>query len=428
MKENNNFNNGNQDLKDEVEIFDLDFEGDTEIIIDESKSPIDSDNTKTYQEPHSLNNNNKEYEIIDFENIGYNDVEHPKDENILSKEPVIELNRENFNNVNPPITEQTSNENSPIVEIRTPNLEHLSNDIPVEGVSYEPNINNVYETNSNNVNINNNIQENDNNFDFDEEVKNKKSFAFLAPVIITTLIIGLTIYFVLDRETNNTKPTHTKPNTQQQVINESNKPWSGTYTNDKGTLEIYQIDESTIAFLINVSNSVSSGRATVLNKTNTAEEKNFDKYNFVLEENKINFSTDSKNFENGIFTKTKEYTKEDYFKSNYGDPTYLNSKINGIFKNGDTTIKIYQTSASQARMMISKGFSLYSTPINIKNNELVTTDNSFNGVEKIKIAIDDNSITVTSSSTDENGLLNKVNGTYQKNSPYTIDDIIKLDL
>jgi len=244
--------------------------------------------------------------------------------------------------------------------------------------------------------------------------------------IILIAVITIVAFLLLNnsdkKESPKRKESNTNMNTNSNTNSNIKTNWSGIYENNEGTITIYQINEELLHFDLALNGGNASGSANI--SENVAEGKIFSTYTFTWNNWKIEFTTNDEDLKAGYFTKKEDYSKEQYYKDNYGDPSYLNSSINGVFKKDDSTITIYQTKESQAEILISQKFSVYSMSIPIVNGALSIEQESFGDIEKINITFTNDSITVTASSSDTDSLLNRINGSYKKEKSYTMDDIL----
>lgn len=221
-----------------------------------------------------------------------------------------------------------------------------------------------------------------------------------------------------------TQQPETNNNTNNTNTNCSTTPiWNGVYTNGANSIKLYQISPSEINYTGNINNSWLIGTADEI-VGNKAIGEIFDTYTFELCNNTLNFSTTDEELQAATFTRTSDYTKNDYYTDNFGDPAYLNTELNGIFKNGNLTLKLYQTSSTEASILIT-GNGYYGTNVNVVGNTIDYEDESFGETEKINITISGNTLTLICSDTDPDGMLNSFSGTYTKESNYTMDQIIQ---
>ena len=265
---------------------------------------------------------------------------------------------------------------------------------------------------SSNVTINNNNESSSNN---------KKKKTPIVPISILVLFIVVIAFVALKfgNFNNNTSGENNNSGIDES-FNEIN--WNGVYENERGIIYIYKLNDEEISFNAQIDGTYYQGTADI--KGNIAEGEIFNTYTFKLNGVNLEFSSDDTDVKSGVFVKTKNYTKEDYYKENYGDPKYLETVFNGVFEKDGTTISIYQTNEDTVSMRILSGMSLYGRNLSINGNELVYENEVFGEISKINITVTENELNIVSSSTDEDSLLNKVSGTYPKTKNYTLDDVL----
>lgn len=279
---------------------------------------------------------------------------------------------------------------------------------------------NIQYNNQTGYNTNNNIPNNN---------KKKSKLPIIIGILLVVIIAAVAVFLLMrkdDKKTEKKEPekqennTNTNQNTNTNTNITTN--WSGVYENSDGTITIYQDSNEKLHYEVSLNSGSAFGSAKI--SGNKAEGKIFGTYTFVLDGTQIQFTTTDEDLKAGTFTKKSEYSKENYYEDNFGDSSYLNTNVNGVFQNDNTTIKIYQTEESKAMITITNNNHVYSTPITINNGSLVLDEESFGETEKINITISSDSITVVASSSDTSKILNRISGSYKKTKPYTIDDIL----
>lgn len=223
----------------------------------------------------------------------------------------------------------------------------------------------------------------------------------------------------LNNDQNNNQPENNTNETCQTPI-----IWNGVYTNGENTITLYQIESDKINYTVNINSHLITGIADEIIE-NKASGEIFETHTFELCNETLTFTTTDKDIPTTIFTKNKDYTQTDFYKDSYGDPAFLNTELNGIFKKDNTTIKLFQTSQTSAILTIINDNYHFNKSINVNGNTLSYEDDFFDEVQKINITITNNTLVLTASSTDQESNLNKCDGTYTKESAYTIEQIIK---
>lgn len=290
------------------------------------------------------------------------------------------------------------------------NGNNTTNDV-IEQLITEP-INQVQTNNVQDYNLQNN------------ENKNKgRKFWILLLIIVVAVVVG--VLFYLNRDFNN--DSDGDDNLVENPNDEGNNKilWNGIYENGEDVVYVYQLSENEISFDANINEGYISGTAKI--KGNVASGEIFETYTLELKNKKLVFSSSDSEIESAVYTRVKDYSKDDYYKNNYGDPKYLESEFNGVFEKDSTTITIYQLEEDRVEMVIVDGISYYSTALEIKDDQLFHESEFFDEISKINAYIEDGKLNLTSSSTDKSDVLNRISGVYSKVKDYTMDDIINND-
>ena len=232
-----------------------------------------------------------------------------------------------------------------------------------------------------------------------------------------------------NKPNNNTENTNNNQNNEQQENNTNQTcatptTWNGVYTNGEHSVTLYQNEPNEITYSVKIGTHFITGIADEITG-NKASGEIFETHTFELCNDTLTFTTTDEDISTTIFTKNKDYTQNDFFADTDGDPAFLNTEINGIFKKGTTTLKLFQTSATSASVTIIDNNSYFGKTLNITNNTLSYEDDFFDEIQKINITISGNTLTLTASSTDQESYLNSYSGTYTKESSYTMEQIIK---
>ena len=122
----------------------------------------------------------------------------------------------------------------------------------------------------------------------------------------------------------------------------------------------------------------------------------------------------------GVYKKTKEYTKEDYFDKHIGNSEYINSKYNVQYKNGSKTVDIFQLDKNEVRVnLVSQDNDGY---IGYEHDFTIQTDGSLKEDNSSTITIDGDTIMVSLADREYSS---KFDGTYKKSKDLTIDYILE---
>ena len=259
-------------------------------------------------------------------------------------------------------------------------------------------------------------------------MKNKIIIKIISLVILIIFIIVLALLLINNSSKNsNNKKNPVNNEENEHIINLENTEctekinWNGVFKNNNSTLKLYQKSETELNFEGEINNNYIYGTATNINKNKTIFTNDEVTYTFIICKDEVFLTTP--NIKDMKLTRNSDYTNTDYYKEHFGDPKYLDSIFNGIFKNDKYTIKLYQKSDTEVSLTITGDF-YYNAIIKIENNQIDYEETLDGYTQKIKININDNIMSLEMSDTYPGNTLHQINGTYPKESNYTIDQII----
>lgn len=259
-------------------------------------------------------------------------------------------------------------------------------------------------------------------------MKNRKIIKIVFLVIFAIFIIVLALFLINNSaKKNNNKKNPINNEENEHIINLENTEctekisWNGIFKNNNSTLKLYQKSETELNFEGEINNNYLYGTATNINKNKAIFTNDDVSYTFIICKDEVFLTTS--NIKDMKLIRSSDYTNTDYYKEHFGEPKYLNSTFNGIFKNDKYTIKLYQKSDTEASLTITGDF-YYNAIIKIENNQIDYEETIDGYTQKIKININDNIMLLEMSDTYPSNTLDQVNGTYTKESNYTIDQII----
>lgn len=238
-------------------------------------------------------------------------------------------------------------------------------------------------------------------------MKNKLSIAFLVAAIV--LIVTGTV-MLLSKQDGNKK-------------GEEKEKKKGNITYNA----IFEIDAD---------NSITSFKKTetdILVKIKTATSKSV--YNTTIKDNKvvitlskteitleytedgINVSKNDK-IKYGLYKKTKDYTKEEFYSESFGNIDYVKSDLNYVYRKGESVLYLYEKEQDRIRLMCTfkdKSFDLELS----KTGDYYSTE-IFE--EKYRVDIIDNGVKLTL----DGDSLSDFDGSYTKDKKLEMDEIITL--
>ena len=252
----------------------------------------------------------------------------------------------------------------------------------------------------------------------ENEEKTKKSNLgiILIGIAILLLITGMFLFLTKGEKKDN--ETDIKP-----VSEVKSSDFDGVYKKEKTTIKLFSLGEKNVYYYIDANGGTirSSGSFRNGNVFGSLFDEN---YTFSLLDNGISVETNSTVVLNGTYDKTGNYTIEEFYNDNIGDPSYLTSKYNGIYKDEQSNILMYNINEKEVVFNIDKTsdgvISSLQRNFEIKDdNTLEYVDDSTGAVSTI--TINDDSLTVNIV---EDTLIN-YNGTYKKDSDITIESLLK---
>lgn len=258
----------------------------------------------------------------------------------------------------------------------------------------------------------NNIQTNT------HQPKKKKTKLLIFIILFILIAAGCIIGFIL---LNKDKEKDTEEDVVEEVKHYS---WSGLYTNGADSVKIYQIDENKLYFDINTEESRAYATANITG--NKAEGKIYAIYSFELEDDKLKVTTTDDYMLDATYTKTGEYSKDNVYIDNYGEPEYLNTIINGVFYNEkkDATVTVYQTHADKAYLYIQVGENNYTKEVTVVDNEIKFYEELYENTINIDISFTKDTLNLQIKTTDRSSFLRRISGKYKKTKSITMDELL----
>ena len=267
------------------------------------------------------------------------------------------------------------------------------------------------------------------------EPKKKSKVGLIIGLIIVLCLIGVGIFFLLtkndlinknsDKEDTKTeeKKEKDKDNDKETKTEEKSTQYNGVYKKDKAQISIYCYKNNECA--IDLEDDEYSSTDIIEIKNGKAKKGDF---SYTFENNSVTINVDAKksdddNYDktvlNGEYKKDSEYTASDYFKNNYGDPSLVSSKYNGLYELDNKKMIIFQISEEKARVYIGGEFSIFDIEFNIQSDGSLQTDFFDN---QYKVTVENDKATFTTIQTDEE---KEHDGTYTKTKTLTIEEILE---
>ena len=260
--------------------------------------------------------------------------------------------------------------------------------------------------------------------------KKKPMLLIILGIVVLAAIIVAVVLLLTNKDKDKNKDNDKKEEVKEEVKEENNPTtevsWNGVYENEQGTIRLFELEDGELVFDANVDGSFISGTADI--EGNKAEGEIFDTYTFVLNGDALEFSSSDEEITGGTFTKVKDYSKEDYYADNYGDASFLETGLNGVFESNGISITIYQTKADKANIIITKEYSTYQGEVDVVNGAILYQDEFFDDIDTISASITGDTLVITAASTDQESLLNEVSGSYPRTKTLTVEDILSLGM
>ena len=215
--------------------------------------------------------------------------------------------------------------------------------------------------------------------------------------------------------TNNTTNTNTTDNTNSKI---TANDYAGIYTSKEGTAYLYTKDGKEVDvqfefgdYTYGNSGEVKGGKIVL---------EMFDETTTIsLSDDKQTLSiiSDNQQLNNVKLTKSKNYSKEEYFEKNYGSTEYLTGKYSGQYTLDKKVLYLYQSDESTVRIANSDKSYSFESMFDIQEDGSLY-DEMID--DKYKVTFSENKLTFE---TVEGEKL--LDGTYTKTKDITIDDVMK---
>lgn len=243
----------------------------------------------------------------------------------------------------------------------------------------------------------------------------KKRLVYFLIIIVLIAGLSFTLYNAYEKGWIGNKKQNTPAPTPMPTEVVNTVSYSGVYSIEDSTIKIYQVDNEKAKFFISTnSNDFVEGSAKI--GTDSMVGEIFNQYTFVIKDNGIEFSTTDENLSQGFYARTGDYTKEDYYRDEYGDINLINSIYNGKYELDGATIYIYQSGEKETHVIAQKSISSLDIPFEIQSEQ------TLHGTifdDEYTITLNGGELTFTTVKGDKT-----FDGTYKRTAVLTIDDII----
>jgi len=256
--------------------------------------------------------------------------------------------------------------------------------------------------------------------------KNKTGLIIIIIAILCLVGGALYLFFGTDMFKKKEEPKEDKKEEEKETFELGKSELNGVYEKDGITIKLFEVAKNSVYFDYEVEGLGVSLPLKLRNGKATGDIFD-DTYTVVIKDKEIELTSNSEEVEKGTYTKTKTYTKEDFYKDQIGDPELLNSEYNGIYDKDGTKLYMYQTEEDTVYIDVSiiengswTGFGKY---YEIQEDGSLKEDLVFEDDEvESELTLEDNTVTLKIFDEENYG---KLNGTYTKNGTVSIDYLIE---
>jgi len=170
-------------------------------------------------------------------------------------------------------------------------------------------------------------------------------------------------------EENIVAPSNNGEAGELDQINSASK-LNGVFSNGTVTIKIYLVKNNKAYYVATSDSNYISGNGDISNDTSFVEDDFGEtKVKIDATDTGIKVESTKEDLPSGDYAKQSAYSKEEFFKEeNFGDPQYLNSTYNGLYKLDDRTIEMYQDSATTVRIEVVSGSTVSSLSYEIRQD------------------------------------------------------------
>ena len=228
-----------------------------------------------------------------------------------------------------------------------------------------------------------------------------------------------------DSNSGNVKPdTPDKPDNPGNPSNPSNvgTRCSGIFEKEGAILKLYPRGEFVALSLDSDISSFSSSDGTVNDDLIVLDFS--EQLSIKCEDDKA-IVTYGESEISGDYNKISEYTKEEFFRDNYGDPSYLDGKYNFQFGNDATVINMFKNDSQNVYADIK--YSSGSNILGYTSDFTIQSDGSMISRifdEEVTLILSDEKLIIQVKSSNPDSSYLVLNGEYNKIKTLSMDDII----
>ncbi len=254
-------------------------------------------------------------------------------------------------------------------------------------------------------------------------MKDKKMIAKCLILVGIILIAAGSVMFAMDKDKyfKTDKKNDSSNNTTKSIETSIGEiKYSGVYEKDGSLLKLYQLGDKVS---VNLESEFISHDSINSLSDNTLVCDNVLTIKYEL--GKVIVTYENNDEVSGDYNIVGDYSKEDFFVDNYGDPSYLDGKYNIEYGNDNTKILMFRIDESNVRIdmssTLSDNLSPYSSNFAIQSDGSLVSRTSDDEIV-VTINGDKINVKVNTENTESSNLI--FNGDYNKVRVLSIDDII----
>ena len=254
------------------------------------------------------------------------------------------------------------------------------------------------------------------------EPKPRKKKKLIIILLIILVILGVGTWFVLTKTDLIIKHDEDAKETEKKEKEKKGAyKFQGVFERGGYTIRIFPINEEEFRFSLKSDRTSIIGTATV--KGNTASHGSFGNmltFVYSSNDNSIVLTADDEKIPSDTYNFVQDYTIDDYFAENCGNPMYFNTKYNGVYSLGSRKMYVYQRTETTCRViLIERSSAVFDMEFDIKEDgSLYTT--FFERVYTINL--EGTSMVFKTTGDDKE---NDKDGTYTKEKTLKYEDVIE---
>ena len=251
-----------------------------------------------------------------------------------------------------------------------------------------------------------------------EPKKKSKAPILIIGIVAVVIGVGLYLFFCTDLFKKEEPKNDSTPKQEEKKDDKKEEEvilFNGEYEKDGKTIILFQTSKEKVYM------ESDAADMPLDIKGSTIKGSSFDnEITIKVSDGKIEVTSTIEGLPSGTYTKTNEYTKEKYYEHHIGNSEYLTSKYNGIYKNGNKTVEIFQVEKDKVRVnAVSQDNNSY---VGYEHEFTIEADGTLKENDGSTIKLTDKSLELNLK---DESYGKALNGTYTKEKDITIDYIIE---